>query len=139
MASPGIFTRMASWTARACGHPIAFFAALLIIVIWLASGPLFHWNNAWQLVINTWTNVLTLMIVFLIQHSQNRDSDAAQIKLNEIIRALEGAHNVLLNLDRLSNEQLEQVRARYGNLAEQAQRDVERGKSDTGSPQVKVD
>ncbi len=139
MDAPSVFTRMANWTARASGHPTAFFAAVIVVLAWLASGPLFHWTNSWQLIINTWTNILTLLMVFLIQNSQNRDSYAAQIKLNEIIRALEGAHNVLLSLDDLSEDDLEKVRARYAALADRAKRDLERGKSDTGSPQVKVD
>ncbi len=132
----GIFSRLANWTARASGHPIAFFLMVVIVLAWVASGPAFRFSDTWQLIINTFTDIVTLLMVFLIQNSQNRDSNAAQIKLNEIIRALEGAHNTLLSLDELSDDDLQRVRDRYTALAQKARQRLERGEPDTDSPNV---
>ncbi|MBL9091966.1 MAG: low affinity iron permease family protein [Planctomycetaceae bacterium] len=114
------FTRFAKIAARATGHPAAFAAAAGIILIWAVSGPLFGFSDTWQLVINTSTTIVTFLMVFLIQNSQNRDTEALQIKLDELIRAVGGAENTLLDLEELDECELEELRDRYLKLAEAA-------------------
>ena len=114
------FSRFARAIAQAAGSPIAFVLACLSLVIWAATGPLFHYNDTWQLVINTITTVITFLMVFLIQSSQNFDTEALQIKLDELIRATQGASNELLNLEKLDAEELHALRARYEAIAKQA-------------------
>ena len=106
-------------------------AAVMIIVIWGLSGPVFHFSDTWQLVINTGTTIVTFLMVFLIQNSQNRESKAVQVKLDEIIRALEGAHNTLLNLEELDDKELDTIHKRYVALADRARDALERGEVDT--------
>jgi low affinity Fe/Cu permease len=130
------FGRLAQRTAQGSGHPAAFAAAALIIVIWVLTGPLFRFSDTWQLVINTGTTIVTFLMVFLIQNSQNRDSAAIQIKLDELIRAVEGAHNSLLDLETLDAAQLEVVRSSYKKLAEEARRSLSSGQADTSCPAV---
>jgi low affinity Fe/Cu permease len=120
MSIANSFTHMAKWISRMVGHPAAFGLALLIVVAWAVTGPLFHFSDTWQLVINTGTTVVTFLIVFLIQNTQNRDSAAMQIKLDELIRALKGAHNELVDLEDMSDHELEEMKARYTRLAEKA-------------------
>jgi low affinity Fe/Cu permease len=118
------FARMANWTAHAAGSPFIFAVAAGIVVAWGLSGPLFGFSDTWQLVINTGTTIVTFLMVFLIQNTQNREGKAVQIKLDELIRALKGAHNSLLDLEELSDEQLERIRADYTHLAEQARKEL---------------
>jgi low affinity Fe/Cu permease len=115
-----LFMQFSKWMARASGHPLTFAIALLTILVWLVTGPIFKWSDAWQLVVNTWTNIATFLMVFLIQNSQNRDTQALQLKLDEVIRVLGGAHNAMLDLEDRSQDELAAVRERYLNLAEQA-------------------
>jgi low affinity Fe/Cu permease len=130
------FSRFAKWIAHATGHPAAFGLAALAIVVWLGTGPLFGFSDTWQLVINTGTTIVTFLMVFLIQNTQNRDSAAVQLKLDELIRAVEGAHNALLDLEELTEADVEGLRARYQALARGARDDLLRGIRDTGSPDV---
>ncbi|HEX2035301.1 MAG TPA: low affinity iron permease family protein [Chloroflexota bacterium] len=114
------FARFAKWAAHAAGHPVAFGLAALIIVAWLVSGPLFGFSDTWQLVINTGTTIITFLMVFLIQNTQNRDSVAVQLKLDELIRSAGGANNALLDLEELLEPDLERLREEYEALARQA-------------------
>jgi low affinity Fe/Cu permease len=116
------FTRFARATSHAAGRPATFAVAALIIVIWAATGPLFHFSDTWQLVINTGTTVITFLMVFLIQNTQNRDSEAVHLKLDELIRALEGAHNALLDLENLDDKELDKIRETYAQLADSARK-----------------
>jgi low affinity Fe/Cu permease len=114
------FTRFAKRTARAVGEPYVFAVALMTVIVWAAVGPLFNYSDTWQLVINTGTTIVTFLMVFLIQNTQNRDSTALQIKLDELIRSIEGAKNELLDLEELDECELEATRATYQKLAESA-------------------
>ncbi|PTU32398.1 low affinity iron permease family protein [Stenotrophobium rhamnosiphilum] len=116
------FTHFAKLTASQAGRPRTFAIATLVVVIWAAVGPIFNFSDTWQLVINTSTTIITFLMVFLIQNTQNRDSEALQIKLDEIIRSLEGANNVVLNLEELEEEELDSIRERYLALAREARK-----------------
>jgi low affinity Fe/Cu permease len=133
------FSRFAKWTARATGHPAAFIIAGLIIIVWGVTGPIFKFSDTWQLVINTGTTIVTFLMVFLIQNTQNRDSHAVQLKLDELIRAVSGAHNALLDLEELEEADLERFRGRYEDLARTAREALGRGELDTDTPEVKPD
>ena len=130
------FTQFAKSTARATGKPAAFVAAAGVILVWSITGPLFGYSDTWQLVINTSTTIVTFLMVFLIQNTQNRDSEAVQVKLDELIRATEGAHNALLNLEELEEKELDRIRAKYASLAERARAELGRGQADTDAPEV---
>ena len=133
------FNRFAKWTSRATGHPVAFVAAMLIIVVWAVTGPMFGFSDTWQLVINTGTTIVTFLMVFLIQNTQNRDSEAMQHKLDELIRAINGAHNGLLDLEELTEKDLERIKARYEALARKSREDLKRGLKDTEPIEVQTD
>jgi low affinity Fe/Cu permease len=124
------FTRFAKWASRATGKPGAFIVAALIIVVWALTGPIFDFSDTWQLVINTGTTIVTFLMVFLIQNTQNRDTEAMQIKLDELIRAVESAQNSMLDLEELDNEELDNIRAEYEKLAQQARDELRRTKSE---------
>jgi low affinity Fe/Cu permease len=130
------FTIFAKTTSRATGRPSAFVAAGAVIVVWIVTGPLFHFSDTWQLVINTGTTIVTFLMVFLIQNTQNRDSEALQVKLDELIRAIDGAHNALLDLEELEEDELDLIRLNYTNLAKKARAELRQGVSDTGRPDM---
>jgi len=130
------FASFAKATARATGRPYAFLLAAGVIAVWLLTGPVFHYSDTWQLVINTGTTIITFLMVFLIQNTQNRDSEALQIKLDELIRATEGAHNALLDLEELEERELDRIRSSYSTLANKARADLRMGVGDTGRPDV---
>jgi len=132
------FDRFSKGTARWSGHPIAFVAAAALIVGWLVTGPIFHFGTTWQLVINTATTIVTFLMVFLIQNTQNRDGAAVQLKLDELIRAVEGAHNALLDLEELTEDELDAFKRKYLKLAERARVDLREGAKDTGTPEIEV-
>jgi low affinity Fe/Cu permease len=119
------FTRFAKWWAHASGHPSAFILAVAVIVLWAITGPIFGFSDTWQLVINTGTTIVTFLMVFVIQNTQNRDTGAMQVKLDELIRALKGAHNALLDLEELDEESIERLRANYKKLAALAREDLD--------------
>ena len=130
--SPTWFGQFAKSTARQTGRPRAFLFAVAIIVAWLATGPLFHYSDTWQLVINTGTTIVTFLMVFLIQNTQNRDAEALQVKLDELLRVTTGAHNALLDLEELEEDELDRIRAGYARLALRAREALRRGELDTG-------
>ena len=130
------FTRFAKSTARTAGHPGAFGIAVVIILLWAVTGPLFGFSDTWQLVINTGTTIITFLMVFLIQNTQNRDSQAIQVKLDELIRSIQGAHLTLLDLEELDDEDFERICSDYRELARQARRDLRAGKTDTDVREV---
>jgi low affinity Fe/Cu permease len=114
------FTRFASAVSRATGSPYAFVIAVAVVLVWGISGPLFGFSDTWQLVINTGTTIVTFLMVFAIQASQNRDSEAIQVKLDELIRSIDGAQNQLLDLEELEESEIERIRAQYRQLASEA-------------------
>jgi low affinity Fe/Cu permease len=114
------FTRLTKATAYASGRPATFIAAVSVIVVWAALGPMFGFSDTWQLVINTATTIVTFAMVFLIQSTQNRDSEAMQVKLDEIIRAIGNAKNELLDLEELEERDLLRIRKTYEDLAREA-------------------
>src|SRR6266487_2319856 len=120
------YAHFARWVAHISGRSITFALALGVIAAWIATGPLFRFSDTWQLVINTATTIVTFLMVFVIQNTQNRDTEAIQIKLDELIRATQGAHNALLDLEELEEEQLDQFRSRYEMLASSARGDLGR-------------
>ena len=114
------FTRFAKWTAHASGRPAAFLIAAAVILSWAISGPLFHFSDTWQLVINTGTTIVTFLMVFLIQSTQNRDGEAIQVKLDEIIRAIGNARNELLDLEELEERDLDEMKGTFIDMARKA-------------------
>jgi low affinity Fe/Cu permease len=116
------YSRAASATARWSGRSSTFLLALVVIIVWLVTGPIFHFSDTWQLVINTGTTIVTFLMVFLIQATQNRDTEALQIKLDELIRATKDAENVVLDLEQCDEDELDEIRKRYLALAEEARR-----------------
>ena len=118
------FNRFAKWTAAAAGHPTAFILAMLVIAVWLVSGPLFAFSDTWQLVINTGTTIVTFLMVFLIQNSQNRESAAVQLKLNELVAAMQGASNRLIDVEDLNEEELRTLHQHYAKLVAMARKDA---------------
>src|SRR5512141_789860 len=129
------FTRLAKAAARFTGRPLCFMLAVTLVLVWIVTGPLFAFSDTWQLVINTGTTIVTFLMVFLIQNTQNRDTEAIQIKLDELIRATQGAHNALLDLEELEDESLDEFRRRYEGLAASARDSLHRGAEDTGTPE----
>jgi low affinity Fe/Cu permease len=134
-----LFNRFAKWTSHATGHPATFFAAVLVLLVWAITGPIFGFDNTWQLAINTGTTIITFLMVFLIQNTQNRDSAAMQLKLDELIRAIDGAHNGLLDLEELSVEDLDRIRAGFETLARESRENLKRGLTDTGTTEPQTE
>jgi low affinity Fe/Cu permease len=129
------YSRFAKSTAHFCGRPRVFTLAVAVIGVWIITGPIFGFSDTWQLVINTGTTIITFLMVFLIQNTQNRDTEAIQVKLDELIRATSGAHNVLLDLEELEEENLDAFKAKYQALAASARAELQLGKQDTGTPE----
>ena len=127
------FSAFARAIARWSGRPATFVAAVLLVIVWLGSGPLFDYSDTWQLIINTSTTIITFWMVFIIQHTQNRDTEAMQIKLDEMIRATRGAHNALMDLEDADEEELEAYRRRFAVAAAAARAALDEGLSDTGA------
>jgi low affinity Fe/Cu permease len=134
MPTHDAYSTAAKAIARFTGRPVTFALAVGVIVVWIVTGPLFAFSDTWQLVINTGTTVITFLMVFLIQNTQNRDTQAMQVKLDELIRVTKGAHNALLDLEELSEHELELFRTKYQLLAAQSREALVRGETDTDVP-----
>ena len=126
------YTRFTKASSRIAGRPVTFAIMTGLVIVWAVSGPYFGYSDTWQLTINTGTTVITFLMVFVIQATQNRDAEAIQIKLDEVIRALEGAHNAMLDLEELEEDELLRMRDRYLRIAEQARKALSKGRTDTG-------
>jgi low affinity Fe/Cu permease len=129
------YSRFAKGAAHFCGRPPVFVVAVAVIAAWIVTGPLFGFSDTWQLVINTGTTIITFLMVFLIQNTQNRDTQAIQLKLDELIRATQGAHNALLDLEELEDGELHAFHTKYQALARAARAELAQGLKDTGSPE----
>jgi low affinity Fe/Cu permease len=126
-----VFTKFAKWTARVTGKPVTFISAVVIILIWAVTGPFFNFSDTWQLVINTGTTIITFLMVFLIQNTQNRDTEALQVKLDELIRSSKAARNQVLNLEELDDDELDEIRKEYYELAKVAHQELDERKGKT--------
>ena len=135
MQTAAWYSGVAKSASRFCGRPRIFALAVAVIGVWIITGPIFAFSDTWQLVINTGTTIITFLMVFLIQNTQNRDTEAIQIKLDELIRATKGAHNALLDLEELEEEALDAFRRKYQILAATAREELGRGSQDTGTPE----
>jgi low affinity Fe/Cu permease len=131
------FAHFARQLSQLAGRPVTFGLALLAVLAWAVTGPIFDYSDTWQLVINTSTTIITFLMVFIIQNTQNRDTAAIQIKLDELIRATQGAHNAILDLEELDEEQLKGYLERYEHLAALAREKLKNGRLDTDSPELK--
>ncbi len=136
MNNASLYSRFAKGAAHFCGRPRVFVLAVVVILVWIVTGPLFGFSDTWQLVINTGTTIITFLMVFLIQNTQNRDTEAIQVKLDELIRATKGAHNALLDLEELEEETLDAFRTKYQALASAARKELGEGVEDTGTPEA---
>jgi low affinity Fe/Cu permease len=136
MQRTSTFGQFAKTASRVSGRPAVFGLAVSVIVVWALTGPIFGFSDTWQLVINTGTTIITFLMVFLIQHTQNRDTEALQIKLDELIRATAGAHNALLDLEELEEQELDQIRDNYEMLAKRARDRRRAGQIDTNVEDV---
>ncbi|MBX3694422.1 MAG: low affinity iron permease family protein [Steroidobacteraceae bacterium] len=137
--STGAFTRFAKWTSAASGKPGTFMLAAATVIAWAITGPVFGFDDTWQLVINTGTTIVTFLMVFLIQSTQNRDTKALQVKLDELIRVAKGAHVVLLDLEELEEHELDRICRQYEALARQAREALRHEGKDTGAPDVDIE
>ena len=135
MSQSNAYANFAQKVAHVCGRPRTFSMAVGVIGIWILTGPLFAFSDTWQLVINTGTTIVTFLMVFLIQNTQNRDTEAIQLKLDELIRSTQGAHNALLDLEELEEENLDAFKRKYQALAEMARQQLVRGQLDTDTPE----
>lgn len=138
MKSKSWYVVLSKVAARGAGRSGTFAGACVVVIAWLTTGPVFNYSDTWQLAINTATTIITFLMVFLIQHTQNRDAEAVQIKLDELIRATKGAHNALLDLEELTEQQQDYFRDKYEALAQEAQKNLLLGASDTDSPELGV-
>jgi low affinity Fe/Cu permease len=130
------YSKLAQRAAHITGRPGAFLVAAGVIIVWGVTGPIFGFSDTWQLIINTGTTIITFLMVFLIQSTQNRDTEAMQIKLDELIRAMQGAHNALLDLEELDETTLDAFKKRYSALALDARRAIQKGGLDTDTPET---
>ena len=136
-----IFSRFARWTERQTGRAQTFVVAVGLIIVWGVTGPLFGWSDTWQLVINTGTTIVTFLMVFLIQHTQTRDTQAIQLKLDELIRVNRQARNNLMNLEDMPEEELKRLKDAFGRLADQrddAREELEEAEDALGKAQKAV-
>ena len=130
----GGFQKFARTVVRTSGHPTAFGLAICVIVIWALTGPLFHFGNTWLLVIDTVANIITFLMIFLIRNAQNRESEAVQLKLDELIRATKAATNSLLDIEELTEAELDRIKARFERLARKARENPAAGQNELPGP-----
>ena len=148
MTASHFFPQAAQWTSRQCGRPLTFGFAVVIVIIWAITGPMFDYSDTWQLVINTGTTIVTFLMVFLIQNTQNREASAVQLKLDELIRATLNARNRLLTLEDLSDQELDQMKASFSRIAakggvgegvlRQVEADLDHAEEDIEKAKVKI-
>ena len=138
MKQKGWFEQFSKIAVKFSGRSGTFAIACTAVGIWFLSGPLFSYSDTWQLAINPTTIIITFLMVFVIQHTQNRDAEAVQIKLDELIRATKVAHNALLDIENLTEQEQDYFRGKYEALALEAQKSMITGKSDTDSPELRV-
>jgi low affinity Fe/Cu permease len=136
MRNAARYSQFAKAAAQFCSRPKVFVLAVGVIAAWIITGPIFGFSDTWQLVINTGTTIVTFLMVFLIQNTQYRDTEAIQVKLDELIRATKGAHNALLDLEELEEKNLDAFRAKYQALARVARSELSRGLQDVGTPEA---
>jgi low affinity Fe/Cu permease len=132
------FSNFASRASELSGRPGAFLLAVTSVLVWAVTGPMFHYSETWQMVINTGTTIVTFLLVFLIQNSQNRDTRAIQIKVDELIRATQGAHTSLLDLEKLTDEEISEMSLKYELIAEESRKRLHLGMDDVHVPDVDV-
>ena len=118
MTTNSWFAKMAQKSAKVTGSSPAFMTVCALTLVWLATGPLFHWSDTWQLIINTLSNIVAMLMLFLIKKTQNRESAALQLKVDELLRSVRGAQNAFINLEELTEEDLIRIKERYARLAE---------------------
>lgn len=135
----GSFQRFCRMVTRTSGHPTAFGLAIAIIVVWALTGPFFGFSNTWLLVIDTVANIITFLMIFLIRNAQNRESEAVQLKLDELIRATKEARNTLLDIEELSEEELDRIKARFERLARKARAETSAGHTEITHAEKRVD
>lgn len=134
-----MFSRFSKWVSTKVGSPFAFIFSLILIVVWLVLGPFFNYSDTWQLVINTLTTIITFLMVFLIQNTQNRESIAVHLKLDELIRAIKTTHNELLKVEEIPDEELKSLLEQYENLALDIRKKIKHGDSVTGIPEISIE
>ena len=130
------FSNVAKWISNKVAQPFACFLAFLIILVWGLFGLPFHFNDTWQITISTLAAIISIIMLFIIQNSQNRHTIAIQLKLDEIIRATKGAHNEMMDIEKLTDEDLARIQKKYGLLAEKTKEDLKKGKNDTHTPDI---
>lgn len=134
-----LFSHFSKMMSDIVGHSLTFTIAVILIFIWLFSGPFFNFSDTWQLIINTSTTIVTFLIVFLLQHTQNRDTMAVHLKLDEIIRSMENAHNELVKIEELSDDELKSILKNYEKLASDIKHKMKHGNcDDIGCPEVVI-
>ena len=136
MSDRNLFSQFSHKVSHLAGKPSTFALACGLIVLWAVSGPIFGFSETWQLVINTATTIITFLMVFIIQNTQNRDTEAMQLKLDELIRATQGAHNALLDLEELDEDKLDKIRDKYEALARAARAGQPKSTADSGTPEA---
>lgn len=134
----GSFVKISQKIAEVTGEPYTFIGAACLIVLWALCGPLFGFSDTWQLVVNTSTTIVTFLMVFLIQSTQNRDTEALHLKLDELIRANGNAHLVLMDIEKLGEKEFQSFRKAYDKIAEDARKHLESKRDDTGSPDINI-
>ena len=138
MNTKAAFVKISQKIAEMTGHPYVFLGAAMLIVLWAVSGPFFGFSDTWQLVVNTSTTIVTFLMVFLIQSTQNRDTEALHLKLDELIRATEGAHLALMDIEKLEEDEFQAFRRMYDKIAEHARDELQAGRDDINCPEVQI-